>query len=232
MLKRAKLFRLSLLFNLILIIILGAIGYKLRGKIFSSFIKSTPKQYTVVMVGTGYTHEADWNKILNRNDILNSGYSGFTTSQLDWILNDIAIKYHPKTCFLGSGLNDIQVGIPLSRTFANYESLVNNLLKNNIEPVLQGTFYIDYPSGETTNFPNAQLTKLYNSKIDSLNGFLSNLAKQKGIPYIDLNQILTEKRKLNNNVSMDGVHLNEVGYKIWASEIDRILKSKELWNKD
>ena len=219
-------FRFSIMLNVILMIGLILIGYKLRSKIYDKI--ASQKSNNIVMLGDSFTAGGKWSKDLNRLDIKNSGTASLTTSQFVWIINDAVIKYNPKICFIEAGLNDIEVGIPLNRTFMNYQSIVDSLLEHQIEPVLQSIFYVDYPSGSDTNMPGSSETNLINSRVDSLNSYLSTLANKKGIIYIDLNQYLSENGKLKKELSTDGVHLNDLGYKIWTREVDRILKTKGL----
>lgn len=202
------------------------IGYKIRSKIYDKI--ASQKVHSIIMFGDAFTAAGNWNKDLNRNDIKNNGRPSLTTSQFLWILNNAVIKFKPKICFIEGGLNDIEVGMPLNRTFMNYQSIVDSLLKHDIEPVLQSTLFVDYPSGNGTNMPRPSETKLINLQVDSLNKYLSILANKKGIMYIDLNQYLSENGKLKKEVNTDGVHLNEYGYKIWAREIDKVLKKNGL----
>ncbi|MBW8332306.1 MAG: hypothetical protein K0M40_09830 [Prolixibacteraceae bacterium] len=178
------------------------------------------KSYSIVMFGNSLTAGGKWSNDLNRLDIKNSGTGGFTTSHFVWILKGEVIKYNPKICFIEGGINDIGVGIPSNRTFRNYKSIVDTLLKYQIEPVLQSTFYV--------NLPNDSVTKFYNSRVDSLNKYISTLANENGITYLDLNQHLSENGKLKKELNKDGIHLNELGYKIWIREIDKFLKQKGI----
>lgn len=172
------------------------------------------------MFGNSLTANGKWNRDLNRSDIKNSGNRGFTTSHFVTIIQGAVIQYNPKICFIEGGINDIGLGIPLRRTFNNYKSIVDTLLKYQIEPILQSTIYI--------NYPNDSLTNIENSKVDSLNNFLSTLAQEKGITYLDLNKYLSSNGRLRNDLNTDGCHINSSAYKIWTREVDKIIKSKGL----
>jgi len=216
--KNKFIFKISIILNCILIVGILFIGYKLRTKLYDKL--ASKKSYNIVMFGNSLTAGGKWNYDLNRFDIKNSGTGGFTTSHFVWILKGAVLQYNPKICFIEGGINDIGVGIPLSRTISNYNSIVDTLLKYHIEPVLQSTFYV--------NYPNDSLTNLMNSKVDSLNNYLSTLANIKGINYLNLNQFLSENGRLKKDLNRDGVHINEIGYKIWTREIEKILKFKGL----
>lgn len=216
--KENLIFRFSLILNMILIIAFMIIGYKFRSKIYDKI--ATQSSYKIIMFGDGFTSGGKWEKDLNRVDIKNSGIGGSTTSHFVWTLNDLVINYNPKICFIEGGINDIGVGIPLNRTFMNYQSIVDSLLKHQIVPVLQSAFY--------SNYPNASESSLKKSRVDSLNLYLSTLAIKKGITYIDLDQNLSENGKLKKELTKDVYRINELGYKIWAREVDKILNTKGI----
>jgi len=208
-------FRLSLILNIFLIFSIMLIAYKYRAKIYDKF--ASFRTYNIVMFGNSLTSQGNWNIDLNRTDIKNSGTGGFTSSHFVWIIDGSVLKYNPKICFIEGGINDIGVGIPLSRTYKNYESIVDTLIKHKIEPVLQSTLYVNQPYDSVTN-----------SKVDSLNYFLSNLAAKRNIVFLDLNPYLSENKKLKKEFSKDGVHIKESAYKIWIREINKILEIKGI----
>jgi lysophospholipase L1-like esterase len=213
--KKKIFLRFSLILNIILILGILLISYKYREKIYEKI--ASLRKCNIVMFGDSLTAYGDWNKDLNRVDIRNSGTGGFTTSHFVMTINTSVLKYNPQICFIEGGINDIGVGIPLSRTYKNYESIVDTLLKHKIEPILQSTLYVNYLKDSITN-----------SKVDSLNYFISNLAVKRNIIFLDLNLYLSHNKRLKKEFSKDGVHIKENAYEIWIREIAKILKSKGL----
>ena len=59
--------------------------------------------------------------------------------------------------------------------------------------------------------------------IPEINKRLKALAKEKGVDYIDLFPLFTEKGNhvLRADLTTDGLHLNEEGYKIWVKAIKK-----------
>lgn len=177
--------------------------------------------YPIVMFGNSLTANGHWDKGLGRSDVKNSGTGGFTTSHFVWIIQDQVLKYQPKICFLEGGINDIGVGIPLERTFQNYQSLVDTLLSHHIIPVLQSTLYVNFTNNEKENMHHNQM-------VESLNVFLQSLATSRNIMFIDLNQYLSENKKLKKEYTTDGVHVNEAAYRIWYAELEKVLTQKGI----
>ena len=186
-------------------------------------IKLTPrnKKQNVVIFGDSRVQlGGDWCRHTGRKDVVNAGFGGFTTSHFIWLIRQYVIERHPRVCFLEGGINDIGSGIPLARTMKNYRSLVDSLLAHGIEVVMHA---ITYP---TEKDPEMQSFKV--GMIDSLNIFIHHLAKEKGLPCIDLNPILTDGKRLKKEYAFDNVHFTAAAYAIWAEEMKKILKEKGI----
>ncbi len=170
------------------------------------------EKITIVMFGDSITKGGDWATLLGRSDVKNSGFPGFTTSHLVWLLKENVIDLSPRVCFLEGGINDIGVGIPLDRTKSNYRSLINGLLEHQITPVVQSIIY------EQDN-PESKV------QVDSLNSYLKAYCQSKGIYYLDINGKLSSSKGLNAQYTTDGTHINQDAYEIWATEVRNLLKS-------
>jgi lysophospholipase L1-like esterase len=220
--KYRLLLRTSIILNIILILGISIFVFIYRSKICNKIASLhsdifSKSMYEIVMYGNSITQMGNWNCDLNRVDVKNSGILGFTTSHFVLYLNKSVIRYRPKICFLEAGINDIQVGIPLSRTFQNYISILDTLIKHNIEPVLQSTLFVCLPEDGIINL-----------KVDSLNHFLEKSAYSRKLEYIDLNMYLSANKRLKAEYTTDGLHLNQKAYKIWANELSLTLKRKRI----
>ncbi len=163
-------------------------------------------KYSVVFFGDSLTANGDWSKLTGNSDTRRSGFPGFTSSHLVWLLQDNVIKYNPDTCYIMAGLNDVAVGIPLKRVQENYNNIVDSLLSHDIFPVIQSTLY-------TSDDKN-------NVSIDSLNQYLIVLAKSKGVKFLDVNSVMSKNKQIISAYSTDGVHLNKTGYNKWAEYLN------------
>ncbi|MGY4384237.1 lysophospholipase L1-like esterase [Pedobacter sp. UYP24] len=209
------LFGLSLVLNLILAIGITIIIVKFKLDISAKI--ASKSSHAVVMFGDSQIYNADWNEDLNRSDVYNAGTPGFTTSHFVWLVQEKVIMQNPRICFIEGGINDIAVGIPLKRTFHNFESIVDTLLSHKIVPVLQSVLYTNHEDDITTNL-----------KVDTLNFYLKSLAKLRNIEFVDVNSSLSTDGKLKKNLTYDGTHLKKEGYLLWAPKILAILKRKQI----
>lgn len=208
--KHKKLLLFSVIMNGILILLFLLLSIKYKDKIIEMMISQTGNT-KIVMFGNSLTAQGNWNTLLRRSDIKNSGFNGYTTSHFVTLINSHVIDQKPKICFLEGGINDIMVGIPLKRIKSNFTELIDKLLENNIVPVVQSTLYQE-------NNPQSKI------QIDNLNNFLVQYCKSNDIIYLDINSKLSTNTGLKPEYSVDGTHINKEAYEIWAIEIKSVLE--------
>jgi lysophospholipase L1-like esterase len=209
-----KLYKFSLLLNAVFILVFLFIAYWKKEKILETI---NPQRYSIIMVGHSLTGGCQWDKELNRSDIKNTAKGGASTYNFrQFVFEEVVIR-RPKICFIDGGMNDIVYGIPNSRIYANYEMMVDTLLKYNIIPVLQSTLYCYRPNDSITN-----------NYVDSVNIFLSDLALKKKIHYINHNRYLSKDGRLDPKYTIDGYHINDAANKIWAREVQKVLNEEKI----
>jgi len=162
------------------------------------------------MFGDSITEDGHWDTLLNRTDVVNSGFSGYTTGQLMAILDSVVIKHQPKICFFMGGINDISMGVPSDHIFENYKEIMARLRSNKIIPVMQSTL-------------NVRFMDDLNRRVNSLNEKLRKFAEREQIEYIDLNIYLIENGNLKGEFTSDGVHLTRQAYEPWANQVLNVL---------
>ncbi len=178
---------------------------------FKMFKLNTAK---IVVLGDSRASGADWNKILQRNDVMNCGIGGYTTGQLIKKL-DTAYSYKPSTCIIQIGINDIRNNVSNDTIFHHYTQIIDSLLTHHIKPRVTSIIPLraDYWS-DLVDY------KVVNAKADSLNHRLILLCKQKDISYVDINRLLVDKNKrLKREYTYDGIHLNDSGYILTGQQI-------------
>lgn len=179
------------------------LGCVLTAKVIPYFAAQLDKHahFDTLFFGDSITANAQWGDRL-AGSVHASGYPGYTTSHLVELVNQAVLRYHPKTCYLMAGVNDIKVGIPLSRTERNFRALIDTLRAHRVRPVIQSTLYTAYPA--------------LNRSVDSLDRFLVALAKENNLTYLDVNRVLAPDHRLNASFTADGLHPNKKGYAAWT----------------
>ncbi len=215
---RKRLFIFSVLLNVFFIALFSTFFFVRQAREFRQRMLYTVYphyQATIVMDGNSLTQMGYWESLLSRTDVVNSGRGGFTTSHFLNLLKTDVLDHHPKICFLEGGGNDFSVGVPINRSISNYERIVDTLKKYNVIPVLQSTVY---SNSDTLN----------NRKVDSLNTLVKELARQKQVDYLELNDVLAANGFLKTEYTTDGTHLTDIAYPLWAKKVKAILAKYKL----
>jgi alpha-glucosidase len=169
----------------------------------------------IVMFGDSITKDGNWRELLQRDDVRNSGYSGFTTEQLLSIIDSSVLQYAPQICFFLGGINDLAMGVAVESVFENQKKIISVIRSNNIIPIMQSAMYVRFMDG-------------LNSKVNFLDENLCDFAEQEEIDYIDLNSFLAINSNLKNEFTTDGVHLTRQAYKPWAECVLEILQKYSI----
>lgn len=176
------------------------------------------KQADVVMMGNSITHGANWNQLLDRDNVIEQGIPSDIT---EGYLNRMEYVYNmrPKVVFIMGGINDIYNWIPVEEILRNYKMILSGLRVRGITPIIQSTLY----AGKT--WPSSADR---NKVVDKLNDQLRGYAIKNNIEFIDLNKSMSSGNYLKPQLTHDGLHLNARGFRIWASEVDKVLAKKGL----
>lgn len=193
--------------------------YEFKVQLYQSYPHSTKD---IVFLGNSITDRADWNELLGMPNLHNRGISGDITFGVLQRLNEI-IDGHPSKAFILIGINDVSRNIPDSIIANNYERIVQRIKKGS--PHTKIYFQTLLPvNNEFTQFKNH-----YNKDehILWLNEQIKILGQREHIRVIDLYpHFLDENKKLAKIYTLDGLHLNAAGYKIWAAILKKELNKK------
>lgn len=184
----------------------GMVRYRNRRDILDIYETTSD----VVMVGDSITDYLDWSELFSNASIANRGISGDTTERVLTRMHSI-YSTGAKKAFVMIGINDLLYDHSVDDTYANYELIIDSLLSNKIQPVIQSTILA------------GARHKAVNGKVVDLNRRLRKLAETRDILYIDLNKSLTEDGILLPDYTMDDIHLNAAGYRVWKGSIEQIL---------
>lgn len=186
-------------------------NYRLQTDLYDVY---KTKKAEIVMLGNSITHGASWPELLDRADVVERG---IPSDVLQGFLNrmDYIYKLNPSVCFIMGGINDIYSGIPVDTVFMRYKKILSGLTERKIRPVIQSTLYVS---------PKWHDAAEKNIEVEKLNDMLIKFAEENKIDFLDLNKILSENKTLIDKYTFDGVHLTGAAYKLWAAEIEKVLK--------
>lgn len=190
-------------------------SYALKVEQFRSFPNS---KKDIIFLGNSITANTDWMELLGNKHARNRGISGDITFGVVERLDEVT-EGKPKKIFLLIGINDISRNIPDALILRNYHTIISRIKQET--PKTKIYIHTLLPvNNEFTQFKNH-----YNKDehILYINDEIRKLAAREGAILIDVYPLfLDADNKLDKKYTVDGLHLNALGYKLWAG----ILKSK------
>ena len=171
-------------------------------------------QADIVMLGNSNIYGADWGELLGRTNVANRGVTSDVIEGYISRLNYV-VTLNPKVVFISGGLNDVYNWIPVETIMNDYIFLIEQLRKRGIIVVVQSTFSV------TSKWYSADTR---NPEIDKLNKLLKDYCKKEAIEFLDLVPFMSRKGAFREEYTNSWGHINPKGYKIWADQVDRVLK--------
>jgi alpha-glucosidase len=139
----------------------------------------------------------------------NFGCNGYTVHQVRGLVPQ-ALDCHPRWVFIMAGTNDfLDEGYNRERMFLDYKLMLASLKQGNARPVV--TLTPQSAHGEHTG------------DIDSFNAGLRQLCVEQSVRVVDLNPLIAPDGKLLPQFTVDGVHFTPAAYKIWISQLRRVI---------
>lgn len=150
---------------------------------------------------------------------LNQGISGETSNGLLKRLK-IFDRTQPELIFVMIGINDLIGGMSDGVILDNQRQIISYLQK--AHPTAQIIIQSILPHGaeEATWKGRKKLQTIANSRIRQLNQQLQSISTKKGVKYLDLYPLFTNKQgNLRREFTTDGLHLSPEGYIVWRSAL-------------
>jgi lysophospholipase L1-like esterase len=191
-------------------------SYQLRLGFFKSYPNS---KKDIIFVGNSITQGIDWAELLQNKHARNRGISGDITYGVLERLREIT-EGQPAKVFVLIGINDIEHNIPDSLIVNNYRRIIRQIKAES--PRTKIYFHTLLP----VNNEFTQFKKHYNKDehIAFVNTELKKIAAEENITLIDLHpHFLDASKKLDKRYTVDGLHLNAEGYKVWAGILKQYL---------
>lgn len=189
--------------------------YQERQTLFENLPQSTNDIY---FLGDSLTDDCEWNELLSNPKIKNRGIIGDTTEGILSRINQLT-QSKPQKIFLMIGINDLFNNIETNKILDNYQKIIKAITDNSpktkvyIENILPFNSELD-----------KTIRPINNKDILNLNNSLKNLSNNSNIFYINLYSLfLDSSGQLDQQYTIDGIHLNGKGYMIWKNEISKYI---------
>lgn len=166
----------------------------------------------IIFLGNSITDFTDWNELLRMPEARNRGISGDITFGILERLDEVT-DGKPAKVFILIGINDISRNIPDSIILDNYKKMILRIKKES--PKTKIFFNTLLPVNNTFT-DRAHFNK--DEHIQAVNEGLKKLAASYKVTVIDIHpHFLDANKKLDQQYTYDGLHLNADGYKKWAA---------------
>ncbi|MBN2699030.1 MAG: GH92 family glycosyl hydrolase [Bacteroidales bacterium] len=165
----------------------------------------------IIMLGNSITDQGLWTEIFDDLRIKNRGIGGDDTDGILERLDEVTGR-KPEKVFILIGTNDLNNNRSVEHILTNYETILNRIAAESPETRV----YIQsiLPTDDAIH------TMRKNADIMLLNEKLMAIAEKRGLTYIDLfSSFATAGNKMDPKYSIDGLHLNGEGYKLWKELI-------------
>ena len=173
----------------------------------------------IVMLGNSLTEGGgDWGKRLGKDNVINRGISGDEVMGVYDRLHQI-LPGKPAKIFLLIGVNDVSHDVSTDSIVYRIDQTLARIQKESPETKVYLQSLL--PINESFNRYKRLTNKTY--QIPEINARLETLAKEKKITFINLYPLFTEKgtNVLKKELTYDGLHLNDEGYKVWVDAIKK-----------
>ena len=202
----------SLLVNFLFLAAASGIAYHYRERLLQAFLDWKEKA-GIVFLGDSITAQGEWNILLDRCDIKNSGVPGLGVCHLKDEIDRRVLRYSPELCVVMGGINDLTIlERSVAGTIGDYKTLLLKLRSAGVKTVVQLTLY-------------ERQSPATKARVDSLNNWLVGYCDSLGIATTDPNQWLADQNGLKDGFARDRTHLTREAYKKWASELKPLIIS-------
>ncbi len=166
-----------------------------------------------IIVFTGSSSVRLWRSagLLSKGSpIINTGFGGSTAFGLNYYLEDLVLRYNPKQVFIYEGDNDIAAGRETRTILEHLDTIFTRIWNQN--PATEIVYIAAKPSPLRW-----ELYKEY----EDLNKAIERRAKKEDrLVFADIYSPMLKKGQVREDLFVeDRLHMNSVGYAIWAEVI-------------
>lgn len=175
----------------------------------------------IVMVGNSLTEGGgDWAERLKMKSIRNRGIIGDKAMGVIDRLHQI-LPGKPKKLFLLIGINDVSHDLTADSVVALVTKVVDKIRTESPETKLYLQSLLPINESVCTYKTMIGKTEL----IPEINKKLKAIAKKRDVSFINLFPLFTKNRTpiLRKELTRDGLHLTEEGYRIWSKKLKKFL---------
>ena len=174
----------------------------------------------IIFLGDSITEWGNWKTLLPEFKIANYGVAGNKTYQIIDRVDELFDK-EAHQLFLLVGINDLGDDRSLSDIVSDYKKLVSLLVENKVAKEINLISVLPIIEFSWQK-PGVSLQNIY-----QLNKEIKLIAQEYNINYVDIHSLFADETgNLKQGFTIDGLHLSEAGYLMYAELIKMNLTTK------
>ena len=146
--------------------------------------------------------------------VLNRGVGGFVCDELLANLSTCITDLQPSVLFINIGTNDLSTRDPIPVVMGKYEEILRRVRASvpDVTIYMMAYYPVNYEAAAEELKPILRIRT--NEKITAANAAVEALAARLGARYIDVTAPLKDgKGRLRAEYTLEGMHINEAGYR-------------------
>ena len=190
-------------------------AYYYHKKEHFELLPDTPNE--IIFLGNSITDGAEWTELFENPNIKNRGIGGDDTAGILERLAEVTSS-KPDKVFIMIGTNDLAYGKTVEDVISNYRKIIAQIKTES--PITKLYIQSVLPVEDALHYTRP------NSKIIEINNLLVQICKEESLTYIDLFAAFADENgKLDKKYSIDGLHLNGLGYQVWKDLIIKFVEN-------
>ena len=177
-----------------------------------------------VFLGDSITEGYDLSKYYGDRPIVNSGISGYKTTDILNNMDKMVYRYNPSKVFILIGINDLNLDIEIEDVILNIENIVTRIKEKRpyAEIYLESVYPINNSNDTKINHDMVGIRS--NEDVVKVNDGLKQISKDKGITYIDIySLLLDDSGNLKSEYTTEGLHISDEGYEVITEELKKYI---------
>ncbi|WP_342439346.1 GDSL-type esterase/lipase family protein [Paenibacillus sp. FSL L8-0436] len=172
-------------------------------------------QNKTIFLGDSITNRGLWDEWFPNSGTINRGINSDTTEGIKSRLNSV-IEAKPSKVFIMAGINDLYEKRSIKKIVSNYSEIMKSFKTSSPDTkvYIQSVLPVN-----NEMYGDA----IHNTDVVSLNTKLKETASKFGYEYVDVYSELSEQNQLLKTLTIEGIHLNGEGYKLWRKVLEKYL---------
>ena len=182
----------------------------------------------IVFLGDSIFEGYDVEKYYEGMNVINSGVSGNTTSDLLDNMKNRVYRYNPSKVVLLIGTNDLQRDVEPEKVVKNVGKIIDSIKDNRpyAEIYVQSVYPVNRTDDDKINLDS--VGKRENADIKEINVGVEELCEEKNVTYINLyDKLVDEDGNLKLEYTKEGLHITEKGYEVITEEMMKFIDNEE-----